>query len=482
MKKISVLLAMGLLLGLLPGCGTGAERPVVTVPDNTVPESTTPQQTTPQETTPQATTPQETTPEETTPEQTTPAPTTPTTPTEPKDFHLEIGDPVVVMQGAVGDNAWGHYQFPGLSYTLDGNIVATWNYTNDTIGDYVNTVRKKVSLDGGKTWSDDESLCSVPDKFQMANGKYFAGFRRANAHVSTWQNEYQPAVTWGSNNGYKLYFAEDMPKNEDTTVWGKEYDSETGKTVEFECTVNWPYASMVEYPGGELYPMTQWFALNQDNIIIKDGVMYLAMYTYGFNSYASSREYTSSDFCKYYSTYIFTSEDNGRTWNFLSQISVIGQTFSYYEGLCEPNLNIMPDGSIVILMRSGGPNVGDKGYPCYWARSTNNCKSWSVIKKFDDIGVLPQMVTLASGISIATYGRPYMRIRATNDPTGKTWKNAETFDMYSGKNQSSCYYTDLLALDDTHALWIYSDFQYPNADGVPVKSIIVRVITVVFDE
>ena len=103
MKKISVLLAMGLLLGLLPGCGTDAEHSVVTVPDNTVPESTTPQQTTPQETTPQTTTPQETTLEETTP-----APTTPTTPTEPKDFHLEIGDPVVVMQGAVGDDAWGH--------------------------------------------------------------------------------------------------------------------------------------------------------------------------------------------------------------------------------------------------------------------------------------------------------------------------------------------------------------------------------------
>ena len=92
------------------------------------------------------------------------------------------------------------------------------------------------------------------------------------------------------------------------------------------------------------------------------------------------------------------------------------------------------------------------------------------------------MVTLASGISIATYGRPYMRIRATNDPTGKTWQPAQTFDMYSGENNSSCYYTDLLALDDTHALWIYSDFKYPNANGVPVKSIVVRVITVVFDE
>ena len=447
MKKISVLLAMGLLLGLLPGCGGESESPVVTTPETTTAETTTPE------------------------EVTTPAPE------EPKAFHLEIGDPVVVMQGAVGDNAWGHYQFPGLAYTLDGNIVANWSYSGDTIDDYVDTVRKKVSTDGGLTWSDDESLCAVPNKFQMTNGKYFAGFRSANAHVSTWQNLYEPAFTWNNNGTYKLFFAEDLPKNDDTTVWGKEYDPETGETQEFECTVNWPNAALTEFPGGKIYPMTQMFSLSQDNMVIVDGVMYLAMYFYGFNSYAEVREHAINDHNKYYSTYIFSSEDNGRTWNFLSQLTTLGSNIQFSEGLCEPNLNVMPDGSIMILMRSGGDSK-----PCYWARSTNLCKSWSVIKKFDNIGVLPQMVTLSSGVSIATYGRPYMRIRATSDPTGKKWQTAQTFDLYSGEEQTSCYYTDLLALDDTHALWIYSDFKYPNADGVPVKSIIVRVITVVFDE
>ena len=184
MKKISLLLAMGLLLGLLPGCNTGDDTPAVTTPDATTPNVT-----------PEGTTPEATTPEVTTPEETTPAPTVPD---EPKNFHLEIGEPIVVTQGAVGDNAWGHNQFPGLSYTLDGNILATWCYSNDTIDDYVDVYRKKVSTDGGLTWSDDESLCMVPDKFQMNNGKYFAGFERANAHYATWQNEYTPAMTWAA--------------------------------------------------------------------------------------------------------------------------------------------------------------------------------------------------------------------------------------------------------------------------------------------
>ena len=451
MKKISILLAMGLLLGILPGCNAGNEPPVVTTPEGTTPETTTP-------------------------EATTPPPATPVMPTIPK-FHLEIGEPIVVTQGAVGDNAWGHYQFPGLSYTLDGNILATWNYTSDTIDDYVNTVRQKVSTDGGLTWSDDASLCSTPDKFQMSNGKYFAGFERANAHYATWQNEYEPGYTWSAWDGnYKLFFAEDMPKNEDTTVWGYEYDPATGEKTKFECTVNWPQAAITEFPGGKIYPMTQMFALSQDAIITIDGVMYLAMYFYGFNSYATTREAAVMSINRYYSTYVFSSEDNGRTWNFLSQVLPMSD-LTYSEGLCEPCMNLMPDGSVLMLMRSGGD-----GKPSYWVRSTNNCESWSYPKKFDDIGVLPQMVTLGSGVTIATYGRPYMRIRATADPTGKTWQEGMTFDMYSGENNASCYYTDLLALDDTHALWIYSDFKYPNADGVLVKSIITRVITVVFDE
>ena len=450
MKKLSILLAVGLLLGLLPGCNTGNESPAVTNPENTTPEPTTP-------------------------EPTTPPPATPTTPTIPK-FHLEIGEPTVVEQGAVGDNAWGHYQFPGLAYTLDGNILATWNYTSDTIDDYLNTVRKKVSTDGGLTWSDDASLCSVPDKFKMSNGKYFAGFERANAHPATWQNEYTPALTWGTGDVYKLFFAEDMPKNDDTTVWGMEYDPTTGETEKFECTVNWPQAPLVEFPGGKIYPMTQMFSLSQDSITIIDGVMYLAMYFYGFNSYATTREAAVMSINRYYSTYVFSSKDNGRTWNFLSQVLPMSD-LKYSEGLCEPCLNVMPDGSFLMLMRSGGD-----GKPSYWVRSTNNGKSWSYPKQFDEIGVLPQMVTLNSGVTIATYGRPYMRIRATADPSGKTWQEGITFDMYSGENNASCYYTDLLALDDTHALWIYSDFKYPNADGVPVKSIITRVITVVFDE
>ena len=92
---------------------------------------------------------------------------------------------------------------------------------------------------------------------------------------------------------------------------------------------------------------------------------------------------------------------------------------------------------------------------------------------------MPQLVTLDCGVTIASYGRPIMKMRATSDPTGQKWEKAMTIDItVSGQ---SCHYTDLIAVDEYTALFIYSDFQYPNADGEPVKTILVRTVTVVPD-
>ena len=71
-----------------------------------------------------------------------------------------------------------------------------------------------------------------------------------------------------------------------------------------------------------------------------------------------------------------------------------------------------------------------------------------------------------------------MRLRATDDPTGQVWSDPVEITLTSGMN-TSCYYTDLLQIDDDTILWAYSDFQYPNEDGVAVKTILTRTITIV---
>jgi hypothetical protein len=99
--------------------------------------------------------------------------------------------------------------------------------------------------------------------------------------------------------------------------------------------------------------------------------------------------------------------------------------------------------------------------------------------QFDKIGVLPQLLTLDCGVTVATYGRPTMRIAATADADGASW---DQFDFpISGGESQSCFYTNMLALDDHTFLFIYTDSMFPNEDGVPVKSVLVRKVTVVTD-
>lgn len=387
------------------------------------------------------------------------------------DFTLEFGDPVVVAQGEVGDNAWGHFQFPRLMYTQDGYIRASWAYGTDTI-EYKGSSGRMISTDGGQSWVSSAGYSIVSSENLMPNGKYFAGFVGKGAHKVDYLDNYTPAFTWDD---YKLFFAEDLPENEDTLVYATEYDPETGETSRFLVTVNWPYAPIVQYPGKMVYPMTQTFSLSGRSVITIDNVLYYCLYTSGFDSTAASREEAVSPYCEFSSVYLFKSTDCGRTWDFLSQLSTDGLLGNFTEGLNEPEMTVMPDGSIIMLMRSGSRS------PCYITRSTDLCQTWSDPVEFDTIGVFPQLLTLDCGVTLATYGRPNMKLRATSDPTGLTWKPPMNLDslLAGGMEDTSCYYTDLLALDEYTALWIYSDFMYPNENGTPVKSIITRTITVI---
>lgn len=385
------------------------------------------------------------------------------------DFKLVLGEPTVVSQGKPGDQVWGHYQFPDLCYTTEGNIRIRWDYGTDTI-EYDSIPGFKISTDQGQTWVDTEGYDTHDTTHLMSNGKYFTGFTGKPAYMADYMDAYTPVTKWGSGNA--LYFLEDITETTDTAVTASEFDPTTGETTTFDVTINWPYAPMVELQN-KIYPFTQIFSLCSRGIKIIDGDMYLCMYFYGFDSTAASREDALMKYSHLYSTYVFKSTDCGRTWDYLSQISVDEDTYQRgMEGLCEPMMEVMEDGSIVMLMRTGSLN------PSYIARSTDNCLTWSEPKEFDFIGVLPQILRLPCGVTISAYGRPMMRINATSDPTGVKWGEPVEIPMTAGLG-TSCYYTDFLVLDDNTVLWAYSDFQYPNENGEAVKTILTRTITVV---
>ena len=97
---------------------------------------------------------------------------------------------------------------------------------------------------------------------------------------------------------------------------------------------------------------------------------------------------------------------------------------------------------------------------------------------FDDCGVLPRMLTLGNGVTLASYGRPGLYVRATADPSGLAWEQRVMVVEPVEKRGDTCSYSALLALDERTALLAYSDFNYPDAQGQKCKSILVRTVTV----
>ncbi len=399
-----------------------------------------------------------------------------------KKFHLELGDIHVIHQGPVGDTAWGHYQFPSLYRTAEGKLHATWSYSSDTI-EYDGEDGEAISDDCGKTWRKKTDKDHPLPIAKMKNGKYFGGFVRRGAHPVTYFENHTPGAVRGD---FKVFFAEDITEApEDTEVYATEYDPVTHTSETFKVKINWPYMPISEHSGHRAYPLTMVFALCEchGHLAIKDDDdLYYCCYICGFDSTAKSRAECVMKYSTYNTVYVFKSSDCGRTWDYLSQISVDDSTFDpspRFEGLDEPMMTQAPDGSVVMLIRTGSDN------PSYLVRSTDKCRTWTKPVKFDDLGVKPQILTLDCGITLASYGRPEMRLRATSDPAALVWEDPIKITLSEPTStnpfRTSCFYTHLMPLDSHTALWAYSDFFYPNPDGDAVKSVLCRTVTVVED-
>ena len=389
-----------------------------------------------------------------------------------KDFTLTVEDPVCVHRGhPFSEVGWGPDQFPALSRTDSGDISLTWATGADSIESYEQSVDggRMISQDGGATWR----LPTPSDRavgVRLPSGKEYFRPEPKNAYHAPWIDKYQPVfkVTDGSYCP-SLYRAEDVPEFKNTYT-SYEYDPATGKKTPFESKVNWPHMAVgcFDVEGKKLvYPIECTMGIMGRFTACEDGSMLFCTYGHGF-----SAEDGSLDSPRHYNLWIFRSADGGRTWDYLSELLTppdIDADSGECEGFCEPMMTKAPDGSYVMLIRTGSSR------PCYIARSTDGCRTWSKPVKFDRYGVLPNILTLGCGVTIASYGRPGIYLRASCDPSATAWEEPVTI---LDEKTDSCCYTSLLPLSDTEALLAYSHFNLPDESGTARKSILVCRVSV----
>ena len=129
-----------------------------------------------------------------------------------------------------------------------------------------------------------------------------------------------------------------------------------------------------------------------------------------------------------YSTVVMTSEDEGRTWHYLSTVATAEDGADSWEGFCESSLVRLEDGDLMCVGRMGG------GRDQLLARSysSDEGKSWSSIDRLPAWGVLPQVNRLSNGALVISCGRPGLFIWFSTDPRGEHW---EPFDLMAHHNE-----------------------------------------------
>lgn len=398
-----------------------------------------------------------------------------------KKYHIEIGEPSVV---ACGENTgWGNYQFPEICYTKSGSIYVSWAMRPDTVEAFAGKgYGEAVSDDLGQTWRERRENDVLTSGVPLKNGKLFKGFYRQYAFASDYIKNYTPIAI---HRGKRYHYLEDIKEYEDH-LEGVERDPITGEESLFPMRLIWKNLSLIEYADGRILPTAYMMAVcgaAPKILRLSDG-LYFATYHWSFDINAVSREEDITPYLDY-SVFVFRSTDEARTWECISQITpdkTVCSSADGYEGFCEPQMELMGDGSVVVLMRSGSPkNPRDPNrFPSYIARSTDSCRTWSKPEVFDEIGVLPQITRLGCGVTLATYGRPVIYLKATDDVSGREWSEHIEIELSPSDHDRSCCYTRILPIDDHSALLVYSDFNYPDKiSGKPKKSILVRKITVV---
>ncbi len=222
----------------------------------------------------------------------------------------------------------------------------------------------------------------------------------------------------------------------------------------------------------------------------KNGTLWLTCFA---GSVAGDGTMNSKKLC----THLLRSDDFGHSWDYVSTVYYKDEyndpkCENYLEGFDEAALEILDNGDIIVIMRSGSLfphiyNFKETDYPIpkiYIARSKDQGKTWCSVEPFYDYGIRPHSVKLDCGTIIMISGRPGVYVRATHDTNAEIWEDIQEIvhvpdnEVYSGYQNYSCCNSDICAFNENTAFITYSDFTLTAPNGEKAKSIMVRKLTV----
>ena len=444
---------------------------------------------------------------------------------------ITMSKPQCVYSGGLPEKLhWGFVQFPWLYNTSDGGIILSVHCEDDAPFALEGNKAYFRSDDQGKSWRaatcedlkkmgyaapNGDTLMPKAFPVKSVKGKkrpvWFGNYRIPTDEILPQPSKDKDSLPFPaaiSTNVFGsfdyLYYVDTLP--DDICPKGLLFSRlRKGESdpKDFVADADWKNRLVRIYDPGVVYD--SWKGEDNELIVSSPGIyscpriklgpdgktLWLAEYKEG--SDPETAAYTGK-----VGSYILRSEDNGESWECVSFIRYEGDAqkdhFAYTrDGFSEPSIEFMGDGSMLCLLRTCGVFGGTPEWgPTYLCRSTDNGKSWSKPEYFKDRGALPQLLRLECGVTLAVITRPGIFVYASDDE-GYSW-NAElevmtdsdrsglgneiperpNFWQYAG----SCCNCTILPIAENKALLAYSDFYYPDENGIKHKSIMIVEITV----
>ncbi|MCA9040851.1 MAG: exo-alpha-sialidase [Planctomycetaceae bacterium] len=407
---------------------------------------------------------------------------------------IKLSDPVVVARAPVELNraakGWGRWQFPHLSQLTGNRLQVRYSLNPDSYESVGKSSGQAVSDDQGQTW---QQLEPAPDSEVEEGILLPSGDRLKPVALPSVRGEELdlPESVCDFVCSYRfprsLYRRSDLPANCQGWQFARLKKGEATWETE-QATVNIPdeiFHLTDETRRGLTPSIGKTEKVTKGNLplpymwghmrIAPDGSLWGV--SYGWRLY---------DGVPRYAPLFLRSTDEGRTWELQGEIKFVSNPqidphAETRDGFTEPDYQFMPDGSIICIMRTSD---GNGHGPTLLTRSTDEAKTWSAPVGYGKFGKTPQLLTLKNGVTLATYGQSggpgYFMIRATDDPAGLNWTTS--LKMKVSKPQpnawDTCGHTEIVPLDDHSALMVYSDFNIPDENNIPRKTILVRKIQV----